>query len=137
MENESKNESINKIDKYTNWEKLLDIIKNNKFNEEYPNYYLLIKENRGYLLSERNNKDNKIFLFNEKKSLKIYIKNQVKTIEIFSSLQIEDFIQSNNYEIHDLFIKNTEFQYISKINNLGIYLANNELEIIPKKNYQI
>ena len=133
MENESKNESINKIDKYTNWEKLLDIIKNNKFNEKYPNYYLLIKENRGYLLSERNNKDNKIFLFKEKKSLKIYIKDQVKTIEIFSSLQIEDFIQSNNYAIHDLFIKNTQFQYISKINNLGIYLANNELEIIPKK----
>ena len=127
-----KTDKIDKIDKNTNWENLLDIIKKNEFYDEYSSYFIS-SENNGYLITEEKNNENTIFLFSHKKSITIYIGSQPKILEIYASIQIENFIQSNNLQMNDVFIKGTNIQYINIKNELGDYLANNELEIKSQK----
>ena len=123
-------ESIEKSFENGSWENILKSIKENKFNEQYTSYECQTVEH-GFLIENKQSKEN-FFLFEIKRNIKIYINNQILSKEIYSSLEIENFVKSKNFNINDLFIKDTNEKYISCKNYLGLFLANNELEIKNK-----
>ena len=87
------------LDESTNWEEVLNSIKLNKFQKEYSAYNLNKRE-YGYLIQKKNEK---IFLFKEKKKVKIFLdSNTIQTIEIYSTMEIEKFIESKQKNINDL-----------------------------------
>jgi len=139
MEKNNENPELNMN---TNWIEILNLIKTNKFYEEYKNYSLYKKE-KGYLI-EKSEKDKKtyIFLFNEKKSVKIYFDDDnFETIEIFTSLEIDSFIESKNKEIKDVYIRGMKGEkYFDNKKHLGLCLKNLELELrakTPLKNLEL
>ena len=130
----AKNDENQELNMNTNWKKVLDLIKENKFYEIYKNYTLYKKEG-GYLI-EKSEKDKitYIFLFDERKSVKIYFddKNFV-AIEIFTSLEIDKYIESKNKEKKDVYIRGMKGEkYFDNIKNLGFCLKNLELELREK-----
>ena len=129
---------VNKINENTNWEDLLKIINKEELEKKYTNYRVRKSLSGGYLLTEKDKKDNNtIFLFNEKTKLKIFIEDKEEIIEVYSSLEIEHFIKSKNYELKDLFIKDTDLAYLDRKNYLNYSLKNKELEIKKKKKISI
>ena len=129
--------TANEINKNTNWVNLLKIIKNDQFEEKYPSYTIQKRDRGGYFLIESNkeNKEqNNIFLFDEKKKLQIFIEDKAEILNIYSSIEIEDFVKAKNFELKDLYIKDTNEQYLDIKQYLSYYLKNkNELEIKKKK----
>ena len=133
-----KDTPVNKINENTNWENLLKIINKKEFEKKYTNYIVRKSLSGGYLLIEKDKKDdNTIFLFEEKTKLKIFIEDKEEIIEVYSSLEIEHFIRSKNFELKDLFIKDTDLTYLDIKKFLRYSLKNNELEIKKRKKYQI
>ena len=118
------------LDESTNWEEVLNSIKLNKFQKEYSAYNLNKRE-YGYLIQKKNEK---IFLFKEKKKVKIFLdSNTIQTIEIYSTMEIEKFIESKQKNINDLYIKQEEKKFVDIINKFGYFSQNKEFEIRAKK----
>ena len=121
----------NILNKDSNWEYILNIIKQKAFYSQYPDY-IFIKKEKGYYLIKRINKDNYdngIFLFKQKIKLKIFLEGKGEDLDVYTSIEIEEFIKSKNLDIKDLFIKDTNLQYLNIKNELGYYIKNRELEI--------
>ena len=134
--------SDNKINEKTNIEELLKIIVNNKLNEFYPSYQLVISS-YGYCLQLKNetNNFNSIFIFHEKIKINLISNNNIiKTFSSFSNIEFKTYIIKKKIEITELFLKDIQEEFSRYIDNtdcLGLYIKNKELNIYLKNKAQL
>ena len=121
------------LNQNTNWNKILDLIKDNKFSCTFPDYTIQKKE-KGYLIQKKDNKEN-IFLLTKERSIKIYFDKTIyETKQILSSLEIENFIKERQKNIDDLYVRKKEdIKYIDILKELGCYIKDCEFELREKK----
>ena len=83
---------VKELNLNTDWKKVLELIRDNNFSNNYENYYIHGKE-YGYLIQKKENTDIYFFLFESKKRIKIYFDDKnFETIDIYTSLEIDNFI---------------------------------------------
>ena len=122
--------SKKQINANTYWEKVLELIEEDKFSKDYPDY-VLNKRTNGYLIM---GKEKNIFLFNKQREIEFYFPAEGQhKVKIYSSDEIERYIKSKNKDITKLYIKDgRNNRYKDCIENLGYILKNSKLEIRQK-----
>ena len=119
----------------TDWENVLNSIKEDTFSENYKNYDYVKKE-EGYLIYRKEDTDISFFLFKEKKSINIYLdKENFESIDVYTSLQIDNFIKNKKKDIKNAYFKGKKgLKYNDNKKVLGLYLDDNGgLEFIEKE----
>ena len=126
---------VKELNLNTDWKKVLELIRDNNFSNNYENYYIYGKE-YGYLIQKKENTDIYFFLFESKKRIKIYFDDKnFETIDIYTSLEIDNFIKSKKNEIKDVYFKGINgIKYSDNIDHLGICLIQSKgLEVREKE----
>ena len=126
---------VKELNLNTDWKKVLELIRDDNFSNNYENYYLNKKE-EGYLITKKENTDIYFFLFESQKSIKIYFDDKnFEMIDIYTSLEIDNFFKAKNKEIKNVYFKGmNRIKYSDNIKSLGYFLNFSKgLEFIGKE----
>ena len=124
------------INKNTNIEEILQLLKNNEFENKYQSY-ISYKKYGGYLIKSKVNKEEKIFIFKKPKNLKIYDETKEYNFKVLTSLEINSYAESIDIEPNLLFIKSIKLKYITQLDNLYFNLKLGNYELEKKKNQEL